>query len=88
MAEYLIFDTKEEAVARSAEAWEARLGRKKNPEDVTEFLWGWSEGKDGQTALIINDEADKLTPQETAALVADLPKSEGDNWEKPDIEVA
>jgi hypothetical protein len=75
-------------MVRSAEAWEARLGRKKNIEDVTEFLWGWNVGKDGQTALIISDEADKLTPQETAVLVADLPKGDGENWEKPDIEVA
>jgi len=39
MSKALIFETVEEAEARSRQAWEDTLGRPKNPEDGTEFLW-------------------------------------------------
>jgi len=40
---YIKFDDKKQALARSKEMWETVLVRKKNPEDVTEFLYGVQE---------------------------------------------
>lgn len=80
---YLIFTTKAEAEDRSREAWEAVLGRKKRPEDVTEFLWDRTVGKDGQTALVVLEHLDKLDAAEQAATVTVLPEGKGENWEKP-----
>jgi hypothetical protein len=81
VVEYLIFPTEEEAKSRTREAWETILGRTKHSEDVTEFLWGWAVGKDGQTALVIDEQSEKLTQQEETKLVVDLPKGSGANWE-------
>lgn len=74
---YLILATKDDAQARSRLAWETILGRKKNPADVTEFLWSMIIGKDGEAALVIVEQVDKLTVQETSLLVASLI---GPNW--------
>jgi hypothetical protein len=83
---YLILATEKDAKARSAEAWEQRLGRKKRPEDVTEFLWSVDVGKDGRAAIVIaksEDVATYVKPEENASLEAELPKGKGQNWEKP-----
>lgn len=81
---YLILDTEQDAKDRSAEAWEQRLGRAKNPEDITEFLWSWETGKDGRSVLVIGKEEFRLTPQEEVAQIEVLPEGKGENWEKPD----
>ena len=75
---YLIFNTKDDAVQRSREAWEAVLGRKKKPEDVTEFLWSIDVGNDGRTAIVINEKADLLTASEEIAKTETLDT----NWSK------
>jgi hypothetical protein len=41
---YLILNSEFEARERSRQAWLDHLGRNKNPEDVTEFLWGLNVG--------------------------------------------
>jgi hypothetical protein len=79
---YLIYDTKDEALGRSRQAWEDNLGRKKRPEDVTEYLWGWSEGKDGKCAMIVEEEESKLTTDEQTKLTATLDEA---NWPKPSL---
>ena len=90
---YLIFNTQKEADDRAAQAWVEVLGRPKNPQDVTEFLWGRSQvGKDGRVAIEIPDDkttwgipqaealAVTVTAQEEAAKVAQLDPV---NWPKP-----
>lgn len=84
----LIFATKDEAKERSRQAWESVLGRKKLPEDVTEFLWSCQEGADGQTALIIDEKAEQLTSQESSKVITFLPDSVGENWERAVLPVA
>jgi hypothetical protein len=81
---YLVLDTEEEAITRSREAWEQKLGRKKNPGDVTEFLWGLDVGKDGRTALVISEKADLLTQAEVIEVAPELPDGKDENWEKID----
>jgi hypothetical protein len=77
---YLILDSRDAAVTRSREGWEAVLGRKKKTEDVTEFLWGVSqEGKDGKCALYISTEVTRLTAEEQTKVVAELDVV---NWPK------
>jgi hypothetical protein len=80
---YLIFDTEQDAKDRSAEAWEQVLGRKKHPEDITEFLWAVDVGKDGRAAILIEaEDVDIYVKQEEIAkLEVALPEG-GDNWEK------
>ena len=63
----LAFDTKAEAEDRSREEWEKVLGRKKRPEDVTEFLWSVEATPDGKAALAIPD-ADVARLAETETL--------------------
>lgn len=82
MTEYLILDTEQQAVTRSAEAWEQRLGRKKHLVDITEFLWGWNTGKDGRSALIIDKPEDVtiyVKQEEMTKVEAELDVV---NWEK------
>jgi hypothetical protein len=81
---YLVVDSEEEAKTRSREAWEQKLGRKKNPGDVTEFLWGWDAGKDGRVALEISEKTEFLTQAETLVAISDLPDGKDENWEKID----
>lgn len=80
---YLIFDTKQEADERSRQAWEEHLGRKKRPEDVTEFLWSRNVGKDGRTALVISEKQELLKVPERNAMVETLDA----NWEKEILEI-
>jgi hypothetical protein len=75
---YLILATEKDADDRSLLAWEAVLGRKKHPEDITEYLWGRVVGKDGRTALSITEKEELLTVSETAAKVTTL----DGNWTK------
>lgn len=67
---YLIFSTKQEADDRSKQAWLDVLGRKKKPEDVTEFLWGRIKTIDGSIALDISEKSELLSPLEQSACVA------------------
>jgi hypothetical protein len=68
---YLIMLSKDAALDRSKVAWEAVLGHKKNPRDITEYLWGIAEGG-GKLALRVDSKADLLLPAEQAALVSSL----------------
>jgi hypothetical protein len=79
---YLILQTKEEAIIRSREAWEAVLSRKKRAGDVTEFLWDIAVGKDGRAAINISEKPEILTAAELQVVVTDLPRGTGENWEK------
>lgn len=63
----LIYDTKQEAIDRTASGWQGILGREKFPQDITEFLWPINVGKDGRTALIADERTDQLTDQEIAS---------------------
>jgi hypothetical protein len=74
MTDYIIFQTEQDALDRSRLAWEDKLGRKKNPEDVTEFLWHVEVGKDGRAAVIVNDNQDKLTAEDVTVASLDA------NW--------
>lgn len=74
---FLIFATEKEATERSRMAWESVLGRKKNPKDVTEFLWGRILCSDGSVALDVSEQSDKLTAQEEVRVVSALPSSGG-----------
>jgi len=73
----LIFDSRIEAETRSRAEWEKCLGRKKRPEDVTEFLWSAEEGPDGKAALVIpaDDEA-RLSTAERANLATRVAPAE------------
>lgn len=64
--------TSDEAKTRSRNEWEKRLGRKKRPEDVTEFLWA----VDGAGLLVPDDDASRLTATEQRVLVAFVDKAE------------
>ena len=68
----LIFENAEDAVTRSRDAWEATLGRKKHPEDITEFLWSVVEhpqSKQGAVVLEDNEKPELTTAEEKAALI-------------------
>ena len=65
--------------ARLPRSLGTELGRKNEPEDITEFLWGIDVGKYGRAALVISEKAELLKQAGAAAIVADL----GENWEKP-----
>jgi hypothetical protein len=51
MPPYLLFPTLAQAQNASKQNWVTTLGRPKNPQDGTEFLWPWLVGLDGRTAL-------------------------------------
>ena len=67
---YLKFETKDGAEERSRELWEAKLGRPKKEEDVTEFLYSVevSESDEGGSYLLVDDEGAFLTNEEKEAL--------------------
>ena len=67
---YLKFETKDGAEERSRELWEAKLGRPKKEEDVTEFLYSVevSESDEGGSYLLVDDEGTLLTNEEKEAL--------------------
>lgn len=48
---YLIYANLAAALTASRSKWVTTLGRAKNPNDVTEFLWPWLIGVDGRVAL-------------------------------------
>lgn len=85
----LIFGSVQEARDRSREAWEAHLGRKKNPEDVTEFLWDVVEHPEDGRAVILLEENEKpeLTTAEEKAVLVEKAAVETEGWfpksEKP-----
>lgn len=60
----LTFATKEEAEARSREEWEKVLGRKKRPEDVTEFFFA----VDGASVLVPERDEARLSKTEVLGL--------------------
>lgn len=49
---YILFDNVVDADERSRAGWAATLGRQKNPQDVTTFLWGVYEPPDKSSALL------------------------------------
>ena len=67
---YLKFETKDGAEERGRELWEAKLGRPKKEEDVTEFLYSVevSESDEGGSYLLVDDEGTLLTDEEKEAL--------------------
>ncbi len=76
MATYLKFNSLDEAIARSRQAWEAVLGRKKKPEDVSEFLWEVILPYDKSMALLAidaNTEARLDAGERVALLAVDSP---------------
>jgi hypothetical protein len=75
---YLIFNTKNEAVSRTREAWVQRLGRPKRAEDITEFLWDIAVGKDGRTAVEVKENFELLTASEGLSKTETL----DGNWSK------
>jgi hypothetical protein len=78
---YLIFPSEDDAKARSRQGWRELLGRSKRHEDMTDFLWGWHVGKDGRTALVVDERRDLLTAAEKAASVDTLDA----NWDNVDL---
>jgi hypothetical protein len=103
MTQYLIFPTEQEALDRSKEGHvtdtlvkmrkkqpklsKAEVADKVATEFVTQYRWAIDVGADGQTALVIDGDEQLLTPEETAALISDLPDGEGENWYKPPPEM-
>ena len=67
---YLKFTSSSGATQRSRQLWEEHLGRPKNLEDETEFLYSWqeSESSEGGSYLLIHDEGALLTSAEIDAL--------------------
>lgn len=79
---YLIFNSPEEATARSDQAGEDKpLPYHRGDNDVTRYMWAVfpEHGDDPRGALMIDEEQDLLTPAETAALVNELPA----DWTHP-----
>ena len=79
---YLIFNSPEEATARSDQAGEDKpLPYHRGDNDVTRYMWAMfpEHGDDPRGALMIDEEQDLLTPTETAALVNELPA----DWTHP-----
>lgn len=84
----IAFDTLQEADARSRAWWAAILGRKKYPQDVTEYLYGRTGTEQGDVAVVVpeRDEyldtllrLDQMTADEIAALVSLYPDWSGDS---------
>ena len=67
---YLKFENINDAEQRSKQLWEQKLGRPKNEDDKTEFMYSWeiSEGDDGGSYLLVNDEGEFLSDQEKVSL--------------------
>lgn len=68
--EFLQFDTKEGAGARSEELWLERIGRDKVEGDVSCYLYGIevADTDDGGSMMIVNDSGALLTDAEKSAL--------------------
>ena len=73
---YLIFNSPEEATARSDQAGEDKpLPYHRGDNDPTRYMWVTipEQGSNPRGALMIDGEQDLLTPTETSALVDELP---------------
>jgi hypothetical protein len=79
---YLILPIVEDAKARTRQGWREVLGRNKHQIDITDFLWEWTVGIDGRTALVIDSRRDLLTALERAASVDVLDPV---NWPPPRV---
>ena len=68
--QYLKFENISGAEQRSRELWENKLGRPKLEEDVTIYLYSFTvaETSDGGSYLMVDDEGDLLTSEETGNL--------------------
>jgi hypothetical protein len=74
---YLIFNNKEEALARSDEAGAVKgLAYHKGFADGTRYVWGAipEEGGQERAALDVEKDSDFLTPEEKANRVDELPE--------------
>lgn len=63
----LVFETVEEALARSQAGWEAVIGRPVTDGDVTLYLWPCITA-DGRPALAVEPDDERLTPDERERL--------------------
>ena len=71
---YLKFENIDGAEQRSRELWEEKLGRPKNEEDESEFMYGWevSESNEGGSYLLIEDDGMILTDAEKLSLEREI----------------
>ena len=71
---YLKFINISGAQERSRELWEEKLGRPKNQEDESEFMYGWevSESNEGGSYLLIEDDGMILTDAEKLSLEQEI----------------
>ncbi|MBM84717.1 MAG: hypothetical protein CMM47_01670 [Rhodospirillaceae bacterium] len=67
MAQYLKFSSPSGAVERSKSLWEEFLGHPADENATTQYLYGVVES-DTESYLIISDDGDLLTEEETDAL--------------------
>ena len=71
---YLKFNNISGAEERSRELWEEKLGRPKNEEDESEFMYGWevSESNEGGSYLLVEDDGMILTDAEKLSLEQEI----------------
>ena len=71
---YLKFNNISGAEERSRELWEDKLGRPKNEEDESEFMYGWevSESNEGGSYLLVEDDGMILTDAEKLSLEQEI----------------
>jgi len=71
---YLKFNNISGAEERSRELWQEKLGRPKNEEDESEFMYGWevSESNEGGSYLLIEDDGMILTDAEKLSLEQEI----------------
>ena len=71
---YLKFINISGAEERSRELWEEKLGRPKNQEDESEFMYGWevSESNEGGSYLLVEDDGMILTDAEKLSLEQEI----------------
>tara|TARA_Y100000004_G_scaffold73781_1_gene82876 strand:- start:721 stop:1017 length:297 start_codon:yes stop_codon:yes gene_type:complete len=71
---YLKFINISGAQERSRELWEEKLGRPKNQEDESEFMYGWevSESNEGGSYLLVEDDGMILTDAEKLSLEQEI----------------
>ena len=71
---YLKFINISGAEERSRELWEEELGRPKDEEDESEFMYGWevSESNEGGSYLLVEDDGMILTDAEKLSLEQEI----------------
>tara|TARA_Y100000361_G_scaffold117118_1_gene108183 strand:+ start:76 stop:372 length:297 start_codon:yes stop_codon:yes gene_type:complete len=71
---YLKFNNISGAEERSRELWQEKLGRPKNEEDESEFMYGWevSESNEGGSYLLVEDDGMILTDAEKLSLEQEI----------------